>query len=79
MRIVKKIKAGEELFVDYGKGYFDPDPCPCATCNPPASTPDSTSQPKQEIDGEAQRLAKNANKAAKRLRKKEGKSASEVA
>lgn len=89
IRIVKNIKAGEELFVDYGEGYFDP--CPCITCVPPLIASGSTSQPnenetddeekrptkkpKQEINGEEQRLAKNAKKALKRQRKKEGKGA----
>lgn len=70
--IVKDIKAGEELFTDYGPGYFDPDPCPCAACVPLLPT-SSSSPPKQEINAEEQHLAKNANKRAKRQRKKEAK------
>ncbi|KAF9455449.1 hypothetical protein BDZ94DRAFT_1367285 [Collybia nuda] len=73
IHVVKDIKVEEELFADYGAGYFNP--CPCTTCNPlpgtssSVSNEDNSNPNEVETDGEAQQLAKRAKKYAQREKK----------
>lgn len=63
----KDIRAGDEIYVNYGSTYFEdePDGCPCLTCKPPNTNPDKRQEihTRQALDPDVRRNAKRTKRA----------------